>query len=75
MLAYCIVFSPYLCPENLVAKIGQFVSLSGFGGAVGFWEGMGEGGLGKEGRCVLLNYYNIYLQYLQYLHIYKFTRW
>lgn len=34
MLAYCIVFSPYLCPENLVAKIGQFVSLFGCGGAV-----------------------------------------
>ena len=41
-------FSFYLCPENLVAKTGQFVSLLGFGGAVGFWEGMEEGGLGGE---------------------------
>ena len=28
-------------------------SLFGFGGAVGFWEGMGKGGLGGEGRGVL----------------------
>ena len=34
-------------------------SLFGFGGAVGFREGMGKGGLGGEGRGVLWNYYNI----------------
>ena len=28
------------------------VSLFRFGGTVGFWEGMGEGGLGGEGRSV-----------------------
>ena len=28
-------------------------NLFGFGGAVGFWEGMGKGGLGGEGRGVL----------------------
>ena len=54
MLIYDIVFfSFHLCPENLVAKTGQFISLFGFGGAVGFWKGMGEGGLGGEGRGVL----------------------
>ena len=47
------LFSFHLCPENLVAKTGQFVSLFGFRGDVGFWERMGEGGLGGEGRGVL----------------------
>ena len=48
-----LLFSSYLCPENLVAKIGQLISLFNFGRAVGFWEGVGEGGLGGEGSGVL----------------------
>ena len=61
MLIYNIVFSSYLCPENLVTKIGQFGSLLLV--PVGLWDfGKGRGRADREGKgevsCRII--YNIY---------------
>ena len=55
-----VFFSFHLCPENLVAKTGQFVSLFGKGWERADWEGKG----GVSYRIITIFIYNIYSIYI-----------